>query len=107
MLARFRSDPANPPTIKECINDIGDELYNAMIDLGLLIPLSGEVVYRREDYDRFVAQIRLLIEEKGSISVAQIRDRFQTSRRYVLALVEHLDTIGVTVREGDVRRLKR
>ena len=107
LLARFRSDPANPPTIKECINDIGDELYNAMIDLGLLIPLSGEVVYRREDYDRFVAQIRLLIEEKGSISVAQIRDRFQTSRRYVLALVEHLDTIGVTVREGDVRRLKR
>jgi selenocysteine-specific elongation factor len=38
--------------------------------------------------------------------VAQFRDRFNTSRRYALAFLEHLDSIGVTLREGDLRRLK-
>jgi len=41
-----------------------------------------------------------------SITAAQVRDHFNTSRRYVLAFLEHLDAIGVTIREGDTRRLK-
>ena len=45
--------------------------------------------------------------KRGGLTVAQARDHFQTSRRYVLALLEYLDSIGVTTREGDIRRLKR
>ena len=47
------------------------------------------------------------IDEHGSITVAQARDRFGTSRRYVLALLEHLDSIGFTRREGDERVLRQ
>jgi selenocysteine-specific elongation factor len=35
-----------------------------------------------------------------------VRDRFKTSRRYALAFLEHLDATGITIREGDVRRLR-
>jgi selenocysteine-specific elongation factor len=38
--------------------------------------------------------------------VAEFRDHFNSSRKYALAFLEHLDTSGVTVREGDFRRLK-
>jgi selenocysteine-specific elongation factor len=38
--------------------------------------------------------------------VAQFRDLFQTSRKYALAVLEHLDEVGVTQRDGDLRRLK-
>jgi len=31
----------------------------------------------------------------------------QTSRKYALAFLEHLDELGVTVREGDTRRIKK
>jgi selenocysteine-specific elongation factor len=40
------------------------------------------------------------------VSAAQVRDHFNTSRRYVLALLEHMDEVGITMREGDVRRLR-
>jgi selenocysteine-specific elongation factor len=53
-----------------------------------------------------VVDVQALLREKGTLSAAQIRDHFDTSRRYVLAFLEHLDEIGVTVREGDVRRLR-
>jgi selenocysteine-specific elongation factor len=39
------------------------------------------------------------------LTVAEFRDRFNTSRRYALAFLEYLDVIGVTLREGDNRRL--
>jgi selenocysteine-specific elongation factor len=53
-----------------------------------------------------VAEITKLLETQGPLSAAQVRDHFNTSRRYVLALLEYMDSIGITVREGDVRKLK-
>jgi selenocysteine-specific elongation factor len=47
------------------------------------------------------------MQNKGRISLAEVRDLFQTSRRYIQALLEHLDAIGVTIREGDFRKLKK
>jgi len=41
-----------------------------------------------------------------TLTVTQVRDHFTTSRKYALALMENLDAIGVTVRDGDARRLK-
>jgi len=106
LLGKFKANPYSPPSIKESVSAIGDEVYNALIDLEKLIPLSGEVVFRWEDYKNMVERVRKILDAEGTISVAQVRDHFNTSRRYVLAFLEHLDAIGVTVRVGDVRKLK-
>jgi len=77
-----------------------------MIDLGLLIPIPPDVVFRKQDYDLMLSEIVSLLKTRGRITAAEVRDHFNTSRRYVLALLEFLDTQGITVREGDFRRLK-
>ena len=106
LLRKFAENPYSPPSVKDCVAEVGEDLFNALIDLGKLMPVSGDVVFRWEDYQKWVSQVRDLIAKEGTISVAQMRDRFDTSRRYVLAFLEHLDVIGMTVRDGDVRRLK-
>lgn len=45
------------------------------------------------------------IAQQGSISVADFRDHFGTTRKYALAVLEHLDEQKITRREGDVRVL--
>jgi selenocysteine-specific elongation factor len=77
------------------------------VELGDLVTVSSEVVFRKSDYTDMAAKIRQAIQEKGQITVADVRDLFDTSRRYALALMEYLDSIGVTVRDGDSRRLKK
>jgi selenocysteine-specific elongation factor len=106
LLASFAADPYSPPTVKEAQAEVGEQVYYAMCDLGWLVQVSPEVAFRREDYEQMVAEITKLLETQGPLSAAQVRDHFNTSRRYVLALLEYLDSIGVTVREGDVRKLK-
>lgn len=107
LLARFAAAPYSPPTVKDAQAEVGEDIYYALCDLGQMLQVSPEVVFRLEDYEKMVAEITGLLEAQGTLSAAQVRDHFNTSRRYVLALLEYLDSIGITVREGDVRRLKK
>ena len=106
LLSRFTKAPFSPPTVKECIAEVGEEVYYAMLDLGLLIQISSDVAFRKQDYDLMRFEIIDLLKSRGIITAAEVRDHFNTSRRYVLALLEHLDAQGVTIREGDIRHLK-
>jgi selenocysteine-specific elongation factor len=105
LLTEFSSQPFSPPLLKDCREKIGEHVLNAMLDGGQLVAVSIEVVFRKEDYDIMVDKVRHTIHEKGHITLAEVRDFFNTSRRYAQALLEHLDAIGMTVRDGDTRRL--
>jgi len=106
LLNQFAASPFSPPSVKDAKSKVGEDVYGAMVDLELLVPVSNEVVFRREDYNQMVVEVKDLLNKNRTLSAAQVRDHFQTSRRYALAFLEHLDEIGVTIREGDVRRLK-
>ncbi len=107
ILKRFTADPYSPPSVKECQAELGEELFDGLLETGRLVLVAADVVFSKEIYEKMVEDVRRLIQQNGALTVAQVRDHFNTSRRYVLALLEHLDAIGVTVRSGDERRLKR
>ncbi len=106
LTADFRRDPYNTPSAKDCAARVGEDVLAALLDLGRLTPVSPEVLFLPETYADMVAQIKLQLGAQGKLTVAEVRDRFKTSRKYALALMEHLDAIGVTKRLGDERVLK-
>jgi selenocysteine-specific elongation factor len=107
LLKRFAAAPFAPPSVRECQSDAGEDVYGALVELGELVPVSTEVVFRRSDYEQMTARVRATILERGQVSAAEVRDLFGTSRKFALSLMEHLDAIGVTIRDGDFRRLRR
>jgi selenocysteine-specific elongation factor len=106
LLSRFAAAPFSPPNFKDCQAEVGEDVLAALVDTGQLVAVAPDVVFRQSDYERMVTDVRSIIQERGALTVAEARDHFNTSRRYVLAFLEHLDAIGVTVRMGDERRLK-
>jgi selenocysteine-specific elongation factor len=107
LMRKFEQNPFSPPSVKECQAEAGDGVVNALIELNKLVAVSSDVIFRRPDYDLMVSEIRKTIEENEKISLAEVRDLFKTSRKYAQALLEHLDSIGITLRDGDFRKLKR
>jgi selenocysteine-specific elongation factor len=102
----FRDSKYSPPSAKESLEAVGEELMGYLLSSGgWMVRISKDVVYQREVYEQMVSRIREELMDRKTISVADVRDLFKTSRKYALALMEHLDEIGVTVREGDIRRL--
>lgn len=107
LLRLFAEAPFSPPGVKECKQKLGDELYQALLELGELIQVSDEVVFRMVDYHQAKEMVGAFIAQQGKVSAAQVRDHLQTSRKYALALLEYLDQIGFTERFGDVRILRQ
>jgi selenocysteine-specific elongation factor len=104
--AMISAQPMSPPGIKEAQAVVGEDVLQVMVEQGELQQAGPEVLFDAQTYRLLVDQIRAFITQNGSITVAQARDLFQTSRKYALALLEHLDEIGITRRVGDERVLK-
>jgi len=106
LLARFRRQPYTTPSVKESVAAVGEEVLGVLIARGDLVQASPEVLFLPETYEEMAARIRAYIEREESITLAQVRDLFGTSRKYAQALLEHLDEVEVTKRVGDERVLR-
>jgi selenocysteine-specific elongation factor SelB len=106
LLGLFTANPTTPPSVKDCLAEVGEDVLNALKESGELIAVSDEIIFRRTDYEAMVGQIQQKLVHNGTVSMAEVRDLLNTSRKYVQPLLEHLDAIGVTVREGDTRHLR-
>lgn len=107
LLDVYGRDPYNTPSIKDSVGMVGEDVLAVLFERGVLVQVSTDVAFLGSTYVEMTAQIRRRLEEQSTITVAQVRDMFLTSRKYALALMEHLDVLGVTIRKGDERALKR
>ncbi len=107
LLARFRAAPYAPPSAPEAEAVAGADVVAALVAQGDLVAVANDVLFSRDAYNALVAGVTEHIQAHGSITVAEVRDRFGTSRKYALGLLEHLDRARVTRRVGDARVLAR
>ena len=77
-------------------------LFDAMIRDGSLIRLSGVHVYRKT-MQYIGAVIQEHFAEHATLSVGELRDLLNTSRRLVIPIMEYLDSHNYTKREEDLR----
>ncbi|MCC6569180.1 MAG: selenocysteine-specific translation elongation factor [Anaerolineales bacterium] len=103
---KFEANPFSPPSVKDCQAEVGEDVLNALIDSGEFTPVSSDVIFRKSEYDSIKEKVKHTIETQGKISLAEVRDTFNTSRKYAQALLEHFDAIGFTKRDGDFRKLR-
>ena len=103
----FDTQGVNSPSVKECKALVGEALYFALVDLGQLRPINDEVVYSLPVYTDLIARLERHLRAHGSITAPEARDALGTSRKYAIALLEHLDELRLTRRVGDTRELVR
>ena len=98
----LQSDTFSPPTDQA----VEPELLALLVQEGRVVKVSDEVVFSREAYQQMTDQVVKHIKEQGFITVAQARNLFNSSRKYVLPLLEHMDQQRITRRVGDERVLR-
>lgn len=106
LLRRFRSDPYSTPSVSDCLEQLGEEVFHALLEDRALVRIHPEVVFTPEALEEMEDGVVRLIRTEGSVTIAQVRDLFRTSRKYAVALMEHLDQEHVTRRTGDARVLR-
>lgn len=107
LLEVLQKKPYETPSVEECLKLVGMDVYQSLLDQQIIVQISAEVVFVKEAYDQMEQMVLSLLSTQGKITLAELRDQFQTSRKYAMAVLEHLDRKGITIREGDYRRLKK
>ena len=85
---------------------IDNELLSALIDQGKVVKVNESVVFAASAYRKMLDQIKSHLGGEESITVAEVRTMFNSSRKYVLPLMEYLDQQRITRRVGDERVLR-
>lgn len=105
LLGRLAAEPYDAPTAAE-LRDAGltPQVLAAAANSQLLVRLRDDVVLTP---DAVTKSVQVLAEISEPFELAQVRTALSTSRRVAVALMEHLDASGVTIRGDRGRRLRR
>jgi len=106
IIEKFSETPYSTPGLKEYKELFSEEIINYLQSANILIAVNNDVAFLSNIYDEMRNWVIHKIEKSGSVTVADFRDTFQTSRKYALAFLEDLDAKGITFRDGDLRKLR-
>ncbi|MBI2852587.1 MAG: selenocysteine-specific translation elongation factor [Chloroflexi bacterium] len=81
------------------------DLLNLLAEQQKVVKVSDSVVFSVSAYNIMVDKIIAHIKKNGKVTLAEVRDLFNTSRKYAQAILEHLDEKKLTRRVGDERAL--
>ncbi len=108
----LRRSPLAPPDLKQIEKDIGIgrgklmEVMRVMEREGSIVRITTDLYFLAESVDSVKAVLYKYLSEHKEINAATFRDLLSSSRKYTIALLEHFDREGVTIRIGDTRKLK-
>ena len=74
---------------------------------GDLVKLSEDIYIHKNNLDKAEELVGNFLVQSNEISISETRDLLNTSRKYILPLLEYFDKAGLTERTGDVRILKQ
>ena len=81
------------------------QVLESLITSGDLILLTPQICLYRDVYNRILQAAQAHFEDQDSLTLAQLRDLLQTSRKYSQAIIEYFDKIHITRKDGDIHYL--
>jgi selenocysteine-specific elongation factor len=84
-----------------------EEMINILKEMDVLKGLPDGIVIHRQAITKASELVRDYLKEHANIKAGEFTRLLNTSRKYAIPLLEYLDSIKITKREGDVRVLSR
>lgn len=113
LLARIVESGFMPPTLKELGQEFGVEAAHALkvvsvlVLRGDLVKVTPELFFSPSALEEIRERLETHLRREGEITASGFRDLIAASRKYGIPLLDWFDGAGVTIRVGDVRKLRR
>lgn len=86
--------------MKNVPRDITDDILNVLVEEQIIVKVSDDMFTLKEYMERARDIIRDKLKEDPVITIAQVRDIFNTSRKSAKPILEYMDSIKVTKKVG-------
>jgi selenocysteine-specific elongation factor len=102
-----------PPYFKELSKSLEVESKRAkdvlmhLVEEGLIIKAKEELYFHTTAIEALKKKLVEFLDSHGEITTPQFKEMTGASRKYVIPLAEYFDAKNVTLRVGDVRKLRK
>lgn len=113
ILSIYGSSPFTPPALKELCEELGMEPKNILTILahlsetGRVTKIKEGLYFQTQALEQILERVRSWYKEHESLDVGDMKTMFDISRKYAIPLLEYMDSIKMTCRDGNLRRLAR
>ena len=110
---RFAEARFQPPSIPELAQQAStapkdiDQVLEILVDAGRIERLGGGLFLARPVADEAREAITQNCQRNGKLEIPELRDRLGTTRKFLIPILEYFDTVGLTIRQGGHRVLKK
>jgi selenocysteine-specific elongation factor len=106
----FREMGFSPPSFEEALagvdKKVAQQVRVALLESGRLVDVGESVVLHRDAVALAEQKVRALFAQKPELTASEIRQALGTTRKYIIPLLNYLDSRGITQRKGEVRILR-
>ena len=109
LLSQITTASLTPPTLGELAKSLGlkipdvEQLLNLWVEDAMLIRIGDGLYFTPEALNEARQRCLDQITEHGPATMAELRDAWAVTRKFAVPLCEYFDSMGVTVRDGDLR----
>ena len=113
ILRVYKQGGLQPPFFRDVVESLkvdpgqAKDVLNHMIEQGLIVRTKEDLYFHAEVIADLKQRLVKFLEEKGEINPAQFKEMTGASRKFLIPLFEYFDAKNVTLRVGDVRKLRR
>ena len=81
------------------------QVLESLVTGGELVMLTPQICWYKDVYTRVCDVVKQHFEDHETITLGELRDLINSSRKYTLAVLEYYDKNRITKKDGDLRRL--
>jgi len=95
----------SPPSINELLgaDKTKKEAFEYLLLTERVAKIGVNLAFHIDKWNSALDIIRKMLNNEESLSVASLREKLNTTRKYSLPILEETDRLGITERSGDVR----
>lgn len=82
------------------------DILSNLVEMNELIKINDGIYLTSNTYDKALELLKAKFNDQGKLTLADCRDTLDTSRKYIVPIMEYLDGKGITKRVGDERMLR-
>ena len=99
-----------PPNLKDVIKDAdpkqAKQVVGVLVNERVLVKVKGELYYSTAALEEIKQRTVAYLQEHQRIDAPKFKELFGLSRKYMIPILEHFDSIKLTMRIGDDRVLR-
>ena len=81
------------------------QVLESIVTSGELVMLTPQICWYKDVYANVCRVVQKHFDENETLTLGQLRDLINSSRKYTLAVLEYYDKNKITKKDGDLRRL--